>query len=302
MIRIPKILSLLLVALGCAFVFTSCDEDQFQEETLIDVVTEEDLPVLLEAALLPPPADPTETNPDEERTPCFRFVYPIELVLRNGTVLTAENGEELRGFVSRIRTNNLRANFVYPFDVELANGNTLTLLRFNEFRRLRAFCDARDSAGDEPCFTYNYPIGITVDGESVTVNSGAEWRETLRAAGRDAVIRINYPISVNFENRDRALIIRNAAQHARLRYACGHFDRDEDGTPCFRFNYPVSLTIDGELTEVDNAADWLQTILTAGRDADVRFAFPVTITLNDSQEEIIVESREGWRAVRGLCD
>ena len=120
--------------------------------------------------------------------------------------------------------------------------------------------------------------------------------------GRDAVIRINYPISVNFENRDRALIIRTATQHARLRYACGHFDRDEDGTPCFRFNYPVSLTVDGELTEVDNAADWLRTIITAGRDADVRFAFPVTITLNDSQEEIIVESREGWRAVRGLCE
>ncbi len=300
-----QLLTLLFLPL-LTLTFFSCDPDRIEEETapdgvVTDVVIEEDMPALLDAALLPPPdADGGNGMDESDRRPCFRFIFPVQLVLRNGTVVTAEDGEDLRTALRRIRNAEIPANFVYPFDVTLVNGNTVTVSEFAGFRRLRNFCDARDNAADEPCFTYNFPIALTVNGRPVTVESGLAWRRVLRAAGRDAAIRINFPITVMLTGTDRAIVVENRAQLNRLRHRCDQ--RDDDRQACFTFQYPLDLLVGEEVTTVDSRAAWLRLLNRTPDDVAVRLAFPVTITLVSTDEAVIVESADGWSAVRDLCN
>lgn len=300
MSKVLKSSLFLLLALGGAFFLTSCDEDSLQEQTLIDVTTEDELPELVEASLLPPPTDPNNPEPEALRTPCFRFVYPVSLVLRDGTVLEAGSGADLRVFIQRIRNNGLRANFVYPFDVELANGETISILRFGEFRRLRNFCNSRDNAFDEPCFRYNYPIEVSINQSTVSINSALAWRIALRAAARGAAVRINYPISVTLSGEEEPTIIESRAEHNELRRSCGNGEGDRE--PCFRFVYPLDLTVGEEIVTVDSPAEWRATVIESGSEVQVRPAYPLDVTIQETAEVVTVTAAEGWAAVRELCN
>lgn len=296
MAKIFKFSVLYLLALGLTFLTTSCDEDSLQEETLTNIVTQDDLPELVEASLLPPPTDPNNPEPEAMRTPCFRFVYPISLVVRTGEVLTADTPEELREHVQTVRSEGLRANFQYPFDVELANGETATISFFLQFRRLRNFCAARDNVFDEPCFRYNYPIEVTIGQNTVSIGGPLAWRRALRAAVRGANVSINYPITVTLAGEDEPLTINNRQEHNELRLSCG----DGEG-PCFRFVYPLDLIVDEETVSVASRAEWRATIIANGRE-DVRPAYPLDIRLSATEEIITVSENTGWAAVRELCE
>lgn len=302
MTNFPKQLLFALLLAGSLLFVTSCDEDNLREQTLMDVTTEETLPDLLEASLLPPPLDPEnpDTEPVEARTPCFRFVYPIAFVLRNGTTVEVDNRPALRAFIARLRNEGLRANFVYPFDVELGNGETISILNFREFRRVRAFCNNRDNVADEPCFRYNYPIDLTINGRPVTINTAWGWRAVLRASGRDATVRITYPITVSIPDQEEPLTINNRRELNELRRSCGS---EEDGRfSCFRFVYPLDLVAGEEILTVETPAEWRQAVLDSGADVRVRPAYPVDITILETAEIITVSAADGWAAVREICD
>ncbi len=296
----PKQLLFVLLFAGSLMFVTSCDQESLQEETVMDVTTEADLPDMLEASLLPPPADPDAdpNEPAESRTPCFRFVYPVSFVLRNGETVAVENRFALRAFISRLRNNNLRANFVYPFDVELANGETISILSYREFRRVRTFCNDRDNMADEPCFRYNYPIDLTINDRAVTINSAWGWRLALRAAGRGATVRINFPITISVPDQDEPVTINSRAELNELRRACGNDGGDR--VPCFRFVYPLDLAVGDELVTVATPAEWRETVQST--DQRVRPAYPVDITIQETAEVITVSAADGWAAIRELCN
>lgn len=302
MLNFPKQLLFVLLFAGSLLFITSCDEDNLREDTLMNIETEETLPDMLEASLLPPPADPDAdpTEPSESRTPCFRFVYPVSFVLRNGTTVSVENGPALRAFITRLRTEGLRANFVYPFDVELANGETISILNFREFRRVRTFCNNRDNMADEPCFRYNYPIGLTINDRPVTINTAWGWRLALRAAGRGATVRITYPITVNVPYQDEPLTINNRMELNELRRSCGN--EGGDRVPCFRFVYPLDLVVGEEILTVETPAEWRQAVINSGADVRVRPAYPVDITILETEETVTVSAADGWGAVREICN
>lgn len=302
MLNFPKQLLFVLLFAASLLFITSCDEDNLREQTLMEVTTEEELPDMLEASLLPPPADPdaNSTEPEESRTPCFRFIYPISFVLRNGTTVTVENGPALRAFIARLRNEGLRANFVYPFDVELANDETISILNFREFRRVRTFCNNRDNMADEPCFRYNFPIDITINDRPVTINTPWEWRLALRAAGRDATVRITYPITVNVPYQDEPLTINNRMELNELRRACAVDNVIRRA--CFRFVYPLDLTVGEDLVTVETPAEWRETVINSGADVQVRPAYPVDITIRETEEVITVVAADGWAAIREICN
>jgi CO dehydrogenase/acetyl-CoA synthase gamma subunit (corrinoid Fe-S protein) len=279
--------------------FTACDNEIAQEEITPEILTEEEMPEVLLKAL---PPDPTSSDPAEmRRRPCFRFVFPVQVVLRDGTVITASDAEDLRAAYRRIRDAGVRANFVYPFDVQLANGNQVTIENFRTLRRLHRSCrDINDDVRPRPCFNINYPISVVGRDTTIEVNSWQQFRRLNQAFSPHGV-SIVYPITVTLEN-DRVLTLNGERELYRLRNACVDRGDEDDREPCYSVLFPVTLNIGQNTVTVVSRVAWREVVEAAGEDADVSLAFPITIVNRETEEQVIVESVEDWRAARDLCD
>lgn len=297
----PKQLRFLFLAFGLMFAFTACDNEIAQDEITPEIVIEEEMPELLIEAL---PPDPASTDPAEmHRRPCFRFVYPIQVVLRNGTVITAEDAEDLRAAYRRIRAAGVQANFVYPFNVQLANGNEVTIRTFLGLRRLHRACrDINEDDRPEPCFSINYPISVVAGDSTFEVNS---WRQ-LRRANIDFSPRgvsIVYPITITLAGNDRIVTLNGDRELYRLRDACIDRGDDDDREPCYSVLFPVTLNIGrNNPVTVVSRAEWRAAVAAAGEDVNVLIAFPITIVNRETEEQVIIENLADWRAARELCD
>jgi hypothetical protein len=300
----PIVLRFLFLALAILFAFTACDNEIAQDEVTPDIVIEEEMPeVLIEA--LPPealPPDPTSSDPVEmRRRPCFRFVFPVQVVLRNGTVITANDAEDLRAAYRRIRAAGIQANFVYPFDVQLANGTEVTIRTFLGLRRIHRACrDINDDDRPRPCFNINYPISVVGRDTTFEVNSWAQFRRANEAFSPRGV-SIVYPITVTLEN-DRVLTLNGDRELYRLRNACVDSGDEDDREPCYSVLFPVTLNIGQNTATVVSRIAWRAVVAAAGENVDVSVAFPITIVNRETEEQVTIESLEDWRAARELCD
>lgn len=282
--------------------FTSCDDEFTQDEIIPELITEEEMPELLIEAL--PPEDPSTSESDPEasrRRPCFRFVFPVQIALRNGTIITANDAEDLRAAYRRIRAAGARANFVYPFDVQLATGRIVTVESFRTIRRIHNFCrDVRD-VPHEPCIAINYPIDVVSGDSTFTVNNRRELIEANQAF-RPRGVAIVYPIDVTILGTDRVVTVNGDRELARLRNWCVDRGDDDDREPCYSVLFPVTLDVDGEEVSVVSRLEWRQTVRAAGEDANVSVVFPITIINLETEEEVSISSVEDWRAARGMCE
>lgn len=287
------------MAFALMFAFTACDNEIAQEEITPEIIIEEEMPEVLIEAL---PPDPTTTDPAEaRRRPCFRFVFPVQIVLRNGTIITAGDAEDLRAAYRHIREAGAQANFVYPFEVQLANGNTRTIGDFQTFRRLHRHCRDINDDNDRPrCFSINYPISVIAGDSTFEVNS---WRQLRRAneAFSPRGVSIVYPITVTLAN-DRELSLNSDRELYRLRNHCVDRGDDDDREPCYSVLYPVTLSIGQNTVTVVSRAAWRAVVEAAGEDVNVSLNFPVTIINRETEEQISIENVADWRAARELCD
>ncbi|MEL7160218.1 MAG: hypothetical protein AAFN92_05620 [Bacteroidota bacterium] len=303
MITIPKRFPALLALFALLFLSWSCDEEQFvdnNEPFVEEITVAEEMPQALIAALPPDVEEDPNSSGDPEadaardgRRGCFRFVYPISVELDNGTVLTASDNQELRSIYQRIRDAETGANFVYPFQVTLRNGVEFTVEGFAQFRRLQNFC--LEGSGDDqngPCFRFNFPIDLSIDGETVTVNDGAEWRRAVIAAGREATIRIVYPISVTVAGQDEPLVLEDREALIRLRRRCISVSDD----PCLRYFFPLRLNVDGETTFVRDFREWRRVAQAAD---SVSIAYPLTVLFRG--QRILIRTPEQLRRVLNAC-
>lgn len=296
----PKQLRFLFLAFAFLLAFTACDNEIAQEEVMPEIIIEEEMPEVLIEAL---PPDPTTTDPAEaRRRPCFRFVFPVQIVLRNGTIITAGDAEDLRAAYRRIRDAGAQANFVYPFDVQLANGNQVTIENFRMLRRLHRACrDINDDDRPTPCFNINYPISVVARDTTFEVNS---WRELRRAdaAFRPRGVSIVYPITITLAETGRVVTINGDRELYRLRNFCIDRGDDDDREPCYSVLYPVTLSIGQNTVTVVSRAAWRAVVEAAGEDVDVSLNFPITIVNRETEEQISIENVADWRAARDLCD
>jgi len=304
MLVIPKYLLRLLPLLLLAIFSFSCDEEQLLEETTpalrVDVVAEPEMLEALAAALPPesaesPLATPeTMQDPADGRRNCFRFVYPIEIAAEGGRVFTADDAEELWVIIRRLRAAGVAANFVYPLEVMLRNDRTLTISSFADFRRLQALCMENDGGDvDSPCLRYAFPIDLVIDGATVTVNDGQEWRRAVATAAEGAEISIVFPITVGFGGE--RIVVRNSDQLNRLRHIC----RNTDDPPCVRYVFPIGLEIDGEVVRVNNLLEWRRAAAAAGEGAMINIVFPIEVLFQG--EQITLENVQQLRRVWVAC-
>ncbi|MFK8162200.1 MAG: hypothetical protein AB8H12_07015 [Lewinella sp.] len=296
----PKQLRFLFLAFGLMFAFTACDNEIAQDEITPDIIIEEEMPEVLIEAL---PPDPATSDPAEmRRRPCFRFVFPVQIVLGNGTIITAGDAEDLRAAYRRIRDAGAQANFVYPFDVQLANGTEVTIRRFEMLRRLHRACrDINDDDRPTPCFNINYPISVVGRDTTFEVNS---WREFLRAnaAFSPRGVSIVYPITITLAETGRVVTLNGDRELYRLRNLCVDRGDEDDREPCYSVLFPIDLSIGQNTVTVVSRVAWRAVVEAAGEDVNVSVDFPITIINRDTEEQIIIESLADWRAARELCD
>lgn len=299
----PKQLRFLFLALGLMLAFTACDNEIAQDDITPEIVIEEEMPDLLIEALPPDLTDPSTSLSERLRRPCFRFVFPVQVVLRNGTIITANDAEDLRAAYRRIRDANIRANFVYPFDVELANGNTVTVERFLTIRRLHRACRGMDEEIAEPCLSINYPINVISGDSTFTVNDREELARANRAL-RPRGVSIVYPIEVTLTESGRVVSVNGDRELARLRAFCNSRGEDDDrGEYCYRIIYPVDLTVGDRAVTVVSRLGWRTLVrAAANRDAEITIVYPISLLHRESGEVVIVEDRDAWETLREECD
>lgn len=287
------------LAFGLFFAFMSCDNEIAQDAIAPDFATEEEMPDLLIEALPPPP----DAEPDERsRRPCFRFVFPIEIRLRNGTIIVAADAEDLRAAHRRIIAASARANFVYPFDVELANGTTVTVNNFLALRRIHRAC--RDFNDEEvtPCITINYPIQVIAGDSTFTVNNPQELRQA-NLDFRPRGVSIVYPIDVTHTASDRVVTLNGDRELFRLRRICNaRGNYDDRGRSCYRLLFPIDLTVNGTDITVVSRLGWRLAVRNLPDEAEVSIVYPITIVNRETREEIVIADHDAWEAARELCD
>lgn len=289
---------LLLLLFALSFAFFSC-EDDFNEEVAPEITTEEEMPEMAFFAL---PPDTESTDPAEaRRRPCFTFVFPVELVLRDGSIITTNDGRELRQAIRRIRTTRLRANFVYPFSVELANGSTLSVETFLTFRRLVRQCRDLDRPERTQCITINYPIDVTLRDSVISVGNALQLRRVLQGSPRNGA-SIVYPIQLTYTESGEVVTANNARELRDLRHDCFQRGEDDDrGESCYRVLFPIDLTIGNRTITVVNREEWLVTVRRFRARLPVSISYPITLIERDGEEETVINSREEWADARAAC-
>lgn len=300
MLVIPKNVRFLLLACALLFTFASCDKEFMQDQITPEFAGEEELPELLIEAL--PPSLDGESDPQASgRRTCFDFVFPVALVLRSDTTITVNDVEELRAVVARIRNSRIRANFVYPFDVELANGDVVTIERFATLRRLHRACRGLDEEPASPCITINYPIEVIAGDSTFTVNDRLELARANRAF-RPRGVSIVYPITVTFTENGNEVTINGDRELARLRAFCNNRgETDDRGTFCYRIIYPVDLTVNGRPRTVVSRAAWRLLVRAANRNAEIEIVYPISLIHRESEEIVVVEDRAALDTLREQC-
>lgn len=295
----PKTSLLYLLAFGLFLGLMSCDNELAQDALTPDFAVEEEMPKLLVESLPPPPdADPIELS----RRPCFRFVFPIQVQLRNGTIIVAGDAEDLREAYRRITEAGAQANFIYPFEVELANETIVTIDNFLTLRRLYRACRDFDDEDVTPCITINYPIQVVSGGNTFTVNNRVE---LLRAnsAFRPRGVSIVYPIDVTHTATGRVITINGDRELLRIRRICrNRGDYDDRGPSCYRLLFPVDVTVNGVDVTIVSRFGWRFAVRNLPEDAEVSIVYPVTIVHRESGEETILANPDEWDAALDLCE
>jgi hypothetical protein len=120
---------------------------------------------------------------------CFELVFPIEIELPNGDVVSADSFEELRAIIKDWKENNpdvdVRPQLVFPIEVVLRNGDVISLNSHEEIKRLIHLC--KDNRPDRPgdrdfCFKPVYPLTLVFpDGTSQEVANRMELKMAVRA-------------------------------------------------------------------------------------------------------------------------
>lgn len=290
---------LFLLLLTFSLAFTSCDEGLAGEDDLApEIETEGEMPELTFKSL--PPEDEATMDPVQLRLrrPCFRFEFPLEIGLGDRTVVTIENALQLRRTVMRIRTNNLRANFIYPFNVNLADGSQVTVESFPTFRRLVRACRDLDRPEANPCLTINYPIEVNLRDSVLAIGNR---RQLIAAQRRQATIV--FPIDLTITESGETITANTLRELRDLRQDCLNQGEDDDrGRGCYRVMYPIDLNIGRSTVTVVDRLNWARVVRNVPRGVSISLVYPITLQEVDSEETLIINSRDEWADAREACE
>lgn len=176
-----------------------CDDDEYDDDDEEDDDEEDE-------------DDDYDCDEDFEDEFCLEIVYPVSLVLPDGTNATANNDDELQQIIEDFYDSNPdyeddEFELVFPIDVILPDGTTQTVNNEDELWGLADMhCEYEDDDDYEECFEINFPVTLVFsDGSTVLVNNEDE-AEDAEDAFEDAnpdlddEYTFEFPINVTLDD------------------------------------------------------------------------------------------------------
>ena len=146
---------------------------------------------------------------------CVELVYPVTIVMNDGSTQIANNVAEYDSIISNSTDVLYVVDFQYPVDINF-NGQTYTVNDFNEIVNYISQCSTTPSSYTASvCFTFNYPITvIDMNGTSHVANNDQELDNIMDNFYPNAnqypwldpyLINFDFPITVTFNGSQIAL-------------------------------------------------------------------------------------------------
>lgn len=193
----------------------------------------------------------------KDKNECFDIVFPITVVMPDGSEIVGEDGETLRELIKDWYENNPdiedKPAFVFPIDLAFSD-TTITVNTEEELDVAREKC--KEESGKRECFEFVLPVTfIMEDGTEITVEVEEdfdlikEWFE----ANPDANERpsLVYPVDIEYED-GTVKTITNEEEMEEAEKDC-----HEEKERCFEFVLPVSFTMaDGTVITVEVEEDY----------------------------------------------
>lgn len=182
-------------------------EVTLEDDSVISLNSEEELEALIEECF-GGWDDCEDPDCDDDFELCFDFVYPVDVILPDGTSHTANDGEELEEIIFTYYDQNpndtLMPTLNYPVDVELEDGTIQTVNSDEELEALLDECDEGEPFED--CFVINYPVTVVLPDGTTSDATSDEELETIiddwftQNPQSNDFPTFDYPISVTLDD------------------------------------------------------------------------------------------------------
>ncbi|MBK9270155.1 MAG: hypothetical protein IPM48_01035 [Saprospiraceae bacterium] len=251
------------------------------------------------------------SDPDASQNPCYKIVFPVQVKLLDGTIVSVENQEELDKILRKASTNPRagRAHIVFPYDVILKNGTQVTVHNQGEIERILKGCRTRvnPDPGAQLCYTLSYPLTYLLkDGSTITIQNKEEHEAFLKrwAASNRERPQLTYPYNVTLRNGD-VLTIANDEDFRKLQELCKRHRNpvDPKPTPCFELQFPLSVKLQNGDIIIVNSPEELNRLMQNRPTAANRnsIQFPYDVKLVKTGEIITIENEEDLKTLLENC-
>lgn len=201
------------------------------------------------------------SHPRDRRLP--KIAFPYEIMLKDGTMTTIENMEDLKDVLENcrpMRRPHVKPCYkvVFPVTVKFPDNSTQVAGSAEEFKSLiEAWRQANPNAEGRPEIVFPYTVELP-NGTKITLESLQDIRELIQACRENRphapqCFRIVYPVTVVFPDastksvESREAFIRTVREWRRN-------NPDVEGRPTMQFPFDVKLR-DGSTVTVNSKED-----------------------------------------------
>ena len=227
---------------------------------------------------------------------CFVLVYPIDVLMPDGTTLTANDDDELENIFDTWEQNNPNdtnyPSLVFPLDIEWEDDGTIqTVVDEDELYELWEDCE---DYYYEDCPDLVFPIDVALPDGSVQTALDEDDLENIfdtweqNNPGSMVEPTLVFPVSVIYEDGDTE-IAQDEDELEEIFEDCGDYD---DHEICFDLVYPVNVLLPDGSTVPAQDEDELETIWenwfdnNPSSNQEPTLVFPVTVIYEDGTTDV----------------
>ncbi|PHL00157.1 hypothetical protein CGL56_03710 [Neolewinella marina] len=161
----------------------------------------------------------------------------------------------------------------------------------------------------EPCLRFVFPVSFELPNNSiVTVEDQQQLRDFVRRVEpRRRAVSFVYPFEMTTID-GQVIEIQNFRDFRQARRSCGaEFgrygwrERVQAFRACFQLVFPVSVTVNDEVIDVENARDLCRVFRRRGDDTRAYLNYPIEVVVKESGDTVEVADRDALQELRREC-
>lgn len=243
---------------------------------------------------------------------CFQMIYPVNLVDINNDMVIAENSAQFADYIA-----GEPMFFSWPLHLAAGDSSIVTVTAPQELMDLLLSCGTTNQSLDSlegfgaylACFRIIFPVAIyTLNGDIENINDGNEFLSYLLPGN---FLAFNYPIQLESPGGQMLNVTSDQQLDELVQLNCGAIGPEFDISfiylltgegQCFNVHYPIQAL--NEDSMVININDYLalSDLIQSPSGLPPALLFPVTLTLIQTGEEVIVETPAELEMIINDCN